>query len=86
MPASTLSHSGTYPHHVMQPLLPQLSNPDLVDPDFQGPSETAFNGRHLWIPVIGSVRFPESQAPLSDPGPPIDLVWDRHAVTATTAR
>ncbi|MEE2738040.1 MAG: hypothetical protein VX435_07435 [Planctomycetota bacterium] len=46
MPASTLPRSDTYPHHVMQPLLPQLSNPDLVDPDSQGPSKTASNDRH----------------------------------------
>ena len=47
MPASTLPRLGTYPFDVMQPLLPQLSNPNLVASDSQGPSKTAFNDRHL---------------------------------------
>lgn len=41
MPASTLPRLGTYLYHVMQPLLPQLSNPNLVASDSQGPSNNS---------------------------------------------
>ena len=81
MPALTFRRPDTYhPLIMMQPLLSLQSRPVSQDP-----SKTVLNWP-LWIPVIGSVRFPESRAPLSDPDPPTVLAWGNHVATATTAR
>ena len=85
MSALTFNRPYTCHHNVIQPSLYLQSHPGFEHPISQDPSKPVLNGP-LWIPVIGSVRFPESQAPLSDPGPPTGLAWGNHVVTATTAR